>query len=226
MDRQVLLRKIMGVGDEIRRLQQDIIALQSIDIVNYPENYSSLSHQAAIRCEFIAHKLRGLVYATTNTSRADYLESAADGMGICVAKGNDGVVDITIPCLIPHRRKKQSGFITDPLYAALARFVSSQQQCSHFEHFKHCVICITHVYDKELFGKGRKRDHDNIETKGIIDAINTFLLTDDNESLCDIYNASELSDQDITRISIMKKDMFPEWVLGYRNRLEKVSQFS
>jgi len=38
MDRQVLLRKIMGVGDEIRRLQQDIIALQSIDIVNYPEN--------------------------------------------------------------------------------------------------------------------------------------------------------------------------------------------
>jgi len=226
MDRQVLLRKIMGAGDEVRRLLQDLVALQSIDIVNYPENYSSLSHQAAIRCEFIAHKLRGLVYATTNTSKAEYMETAADCMEICVTKGDGGIVDITIPCLIPHRRKKQTGFITDPLYAALARFVSSHQQDSPFEHFTHCVICITHVYDKTLFGKGRKRDHDNIEIKGIIDAINTFLLTDDNESLCDIYNASELSDQDITRISVMKEDMFPKWVLGYKNQLKKVSQFS
>ena len=57
MDRQVLLRKIMGIGDEIRRLEQDIIALQSIDIVNYPDNYSSLSQQAAIRSEYLTRKL-------------------------------------------------------------------------------------------------------------------------------------------------------------------------
>ena len=66
MDRQVLLRRIMSTGDEIRRLQQDITALQSIDIVNYPENYSNLSQQAMIRSEYINRKLRELVYSTTN----------------------------------------------------------------------------------------------------------------------------------------------------------------
>jgi hypothetical protein len=70
MDRQVLLRKIMRAGDEIRRLEQDIIALQSVDLVKYPLNYSSLSQQAAIRSEFVAHKLRSLIYMTANTTKA------------------------------------------------------------------------------------------------------------------------------------------------------------
>jgi hypothetical protein len=214
----------MGVGDEIRRLQQDIIALQSIDVVEYPENYSNLSQQAAIRGEYIAHKLRGLVYGTTNISKADYLANAADEMGINIANNDNGMVDITIPCLIPHRRKKQTGFITEPLYAALERFVSSRD--SPFERFNHCVICITHVYDEVLFGKGRKRDHENIEVKGIIDVLNTFLLTDDNGSLCDIFHAGEISDNDFTRISVMKKSAFPEWVLGYKNVSEKLSHLT
>jgi len=214
----------MGAGDEIRRLQQDIIALQSIDIVDYPENYSSLSQQAAIRCEFITHKLRRLIYSTTNISWQELLVNVADELGICVTD-DDGIINITIPCLMPHRRKKQMGLITAPLSAALERFILEKPPDSCFERFEHCVICITHVYDKILYGKGRKRDHDNIEVKGIIDAINTFLLTDDNESLCDIYSSSELSDQDITRISIMKRDMFPGWVLRYKSGSKNYPRF-
>jgi hypothetical protein len=216
MDRQVLLRKIMSVGDETRRLQQDLIALQSVDVVNYPENYSNLSHDAAIRSEFITHKLRGLVYGTTNIPKTEYLEGVADSMEIRVNCGIDGIIEITVPCLLPHRRKKQAEIITAPLNAALERFIASYPKDSPFRRFKHCVICIAHVYDKTLYGKGRKRDHDNIETKAILDSINTFLLTDDNESLCDFYTASEISDQDITRIFVMKKDIFPEWVLRYK----------
>jgi len=223
MDRQVLLRKIMSVGDEVRRLQQDIIALQSIDIVNYPENYSSLSQQVAINSEYIALKLRELVYSTTNINWSEMLETVADGQGIIINYDNE-IMEITLPCLIPHRRKKQMGFITAPLYAALENFVSTDISVKQpFERFKHCVICITHVYNRTLFGKGRKRDHDNIEIKGIIDAINTFLLTDDNENFCDIYNVSELSDQDMTRIYIMKKDMFPNWIQRYKNQHQKLS---
>jgi len=227
MDRQVLLRKIMGIGDENRRLQQDIIALQSIDIVNYPENYSSLSQQAVIKSEYITRRLRELVYTTTNINRSELFEGAAIEQGITINHDESGIIEITLPCLIPHRRKKQTGFITAPLYAVLERFVlaNSPGEChdAPFERFNHCVICVTHVYDKALFGRGRKRDHDNIEIKGIIDTINTFLLTDDNEVLCDIYTTSELADRDITRIFIMKKDMFPEWVLGYKNQPKKLS---
>ena len=72
MDRQVLLRKIMGAGDEIRRLLQDITALQSIDIVNYPENYSSLSQQAVIRSEYINRKLRAFVLILENPVVAEF----------------------------------------------------------------------------------------------------------------------------------------------------------
>jgi hypothetical protein len=226
MDRQVLLRKIMRAGDEIRRLEQDIIALQSVDLVEYPQNYSSLSQQAAIRSEFIAHKLRALMYMTTNISKAAYLENVADSLGIRIIYGGDGIIEIILPCLIPHRKKGSTGFITDPLFAALARFIDKQPLDLPFQRFKHCVICITHVYDKELFGKGRERDHDNIEIKGVINVINTFLLTDDNGTLCDIYNTSALLNKDFTCITIMKKDMFQGWLSGHKNRLISMAEFA
>ena len=42
MDRQILLRKIMGVNNEVRRLEQDISALQSMDVIDYPDSYSMI----------------------------------------------------------------------------------------------------------------------------------------------------------------------------------------
>jgi len=216
MDRQVLLRKIMKAGDEIRRLEQDVIALQSIDLVGYPENYSNLVQAAAVKSEHITRKLRELVYSTTNIDWVKLLAGAADELGITIDY-EEGIVDIAIPCLIPGRKKKPTDFIAAPLYAAIERFIIEQSKDEPFERFTNCVICITHVYDKVLFGRGRKRDHENIETKGIIDVINTFLLTDDNGFLCDIYNSSEFSDKDFTRISIMPKDMLYKRVLDMKN---------
>ena len=222
MDRQVLLRKIMKTGDEVRRLEQDLVALQSIDVVGYPENYSNLSQQAAIKAEYITRKIRELVYSTTNIEWPKLLEVAANELEILVYRDKDGEVDITLPCLIPARKKKPTEFITLPLYYALQRFVLAvtsemEEECEiPFEKFKQCVICITHIYDKVLFGKGRLRDHDNKETKGIIDVINAFLLTDDNENFCDIYFTHELSDKDFTRISIMPRDMFYKRILDMK----------
>ena len=217
MNRQILLRKIMDLGDEVRRLEQDLIALQSIDIVGYPENYSSLSHQAVIKSEYITRKLRELVYSTTNSDWAGLLESSAFELGITIDSCSDSVVNITIPCLVPGRKKKPTEFITAPLYAALERFIKNKPSDKPFERFSKCVICITHVYDKQLISKGRKRDYDNIETKGIIDVINAFLLTDDNGFLCSVYHSSEISDSEFTRISVMNEDMFLERILGMKN---------
>jgi len=217
MDRQVMLRKIMDIGDETRRLEQNMIALQSIDIVGYPENYSSLAHQAVIKSEYITRKLRELVYSTTNKDWPELMEASADELGITINCCCDGVVDIVIPCLIPGRKKKPTEFITAPLYAALGRFIHERPPDMTVERFDNCVICIAHVYNEQLIYKGRKRDYDNIETKGIIDVINAFLLNDDNGFLCSVYHASEFSDNDYTHISIMKEDMFFKWFLDRKN---------
>jgi len=236
----------MDVGDEVRRLEQDLIALQSIDVVVYPENYSILSHQASIRSEYITRKLRELVYGTTNIDWSALLEDASNELGITVEYNSDcatrdgiasnstddsGIacikgfdsIDITIPCLIPGRKKKPTEYITAPLYAALERFVREGEANQHttsfrlFERFDECVIWITHIYDRQLITKGRKRDYDNIETKGIIDVINAFLLTDDNGLLCNVYHTSEISNKDLTRISVMTKDVFYKRVLDMKN---------
>ena len=212
MNRQVLLRKIMDAGDEVRRLEQVLVALQSIDIVGYPENYSSLAHQAIIKSEYLTRKLRELVYNTTNKSWSELLETSADEMGIIIDYGDDGIVNIEIPCLIPKRKKKPTDFITAPLYATLERFIHEKPTDKPFVRFENCVICITHIYDEQLVSRGRKRDYDNIETKGIIDVINAFLLKDDNGFCCKVFQTSEISDRDYTRIFIMKVDMFFRWV--------------
>ena len=217
MDRQVLLRKIMDMGDEVRRLEQDMIALQSIDIVGYPENYSSLSHQAVVKSEYITRKLRELVYSTTNKDWSELMEGSANDLGVTIDCDCNGIIDIVVPCLIPGRKKKPTEFITAPLYAVLERFVLERSYDNPFERFNNCVICITHVYDEQLICNGRKRDYDNIETKGIIDVINAFLLNDDNGFLCNVYHSSEISDSDYTRISIMTEDMLSTWFLDKKN---------
>jgi len=221
MDRQVLLRKIMNLGDEIRRLEQDMIALQSIDIVGYPENYSNLSQKAAISSEHITKKLRELVFSTTNTDWSELMQKSADELGITITidsgGDDDGTVEIILPCLIPNRKKKPTEFLTAPLYAALERFITERPLHQPFQRFEHCVIVITHVYDEKLLATGRKRDYDNIETKGIIDVINTFLLTDDSGFFCSICQTSEISDRDFTRINVLKEDAFFKVILDMKN---------
>jgi len=211
----------MRIGDEVRRLEQDITALQCVDVVDYPDNYSHLSHGAAIRGEQLIQKLRRLVYETTNIPKVEYLTQAAGALDIKISE-DDGIVEIVLPCLIPKRKNKSNDFIADPLFGALSQFIFDRHE--PFKKFEHCVICITHVYDKALMSRRRIRDHDNMEIKGIIDVINLFLLTDDMGSLCDIYSASEIADDDYTRITIVEKDIFPEWILRHKNSLKSISQ--
>lgn len=223
MNKEVLSRKIKRAGDEIRRLERDIIVLQSVDVAEKPENYSTLSMEAAIKGEYLALKLRELVHSTTNIPKTQLLVDTADNLGILIDYDHNGIVEITIPTLIPKRKKKPADFITAPLFAALDSFIVQQQSpplaAQPFQRFKECVICITHFYNKDLLANGRHRDYDNIELKSILDTINTFLLTDDNGILCDIFNTSIISDMDFTRITIMPRDVFPEWIL--RHEIER-----
>jgi len=227
MSKEILYYKTKKVIDEIRRLERDMLTVQNtimqdIDEAEKLKAYNGLSMDAATQGEYLALKLRELVYISSvaNAPRTVLFENVANKLGISVQKLKGEVIEITIPALLPNRQRKTTDFITTPLYVALEQFVlggSLRPPEQPFIRFKDCVICITHVYNGDFFGKGRYRDHDNVELKGIIDTINTFLLTDDNMVLCDIYTTHAISDKDCTLISIMQRDMFVDWYSTRKN---------
>ena len=81
--------------------------MNTTDIQRYPENYEILSTDAALRAEGIACRLRHLIYASTNVKKNEYLTSAAVMQDIHIQQRN-GIVEITLPCLLPKRRQARS----------------------------------------------------------------------------------------------------------------------
>jgi len=45
-------------------------------------------------------------------------------------------------------------------------------------------------------------------------------MQDDSGLLCDMYNTTELGDKDCTRVSIMAKEQFSEWLAARKNNIE------
>ena len=54
MDRKIISRRIADIQNNMRRLNSSICAMDSVDIQRYPENYETMSTEAALRAEGIA----------------------------------------------------------------------------------------------------------------------------------------------------------------------------
>ena len=220
MDRQIINKRITGIQSEVEKLQRTLRALEHTDIAEYPENYELLSTDAALRGELITCRLRHLIYGTTGVKKSEYLASAGVVQGIEI-KCEDGILEITLPSLLPKRKQRKSTeFLIDPLYFTLSSYV-----CNHsLPRFKECVVCFSHVYDEKLSAR-RVRDYDNYELKQLLDVISSFVMEDDTGILCDAYNTTEIGTSDCTRITIMAKECFPEWYKKQRNTLKTISDF-
>lgn len=220
MNQLDLSHKIQQISGDVSKLSATLCAMDNADADTYPENYELLSTDAALRGEQIACKLRHLIYSTTNVKKSEYLVSAADVQGIAVAD-RDGILEITLPCLIPKRKQRRSAeFLTDPLYFTLSQYADSHP----LPKYSHCVVCFSHIYSRDLPSR-RIRDYDNLELKQLLDVISSFIMEDDTGLLCDAYNTTELGETDCTRISVMDKDRFFDWVKERENRLKSISDF-
>ena len=220
MNRTIISQRIISILSEIDRLNSALYAMNSTDIQRYPDNYEVLSTDAALRAEGITCRLRHLIYATTAIKKGDYLCSASTMQGVGIRE-DEGVLEITLPCLLPKRKQRQSTeFLIDPFYAALEGY--SRQNA--LPRFSHCVVCFAHIYCQDL-PERRVRDYDNLELKQLLDVIAAFLLEDDNGLLCDAYNTTELGEADCTHIFIMDSDQFPRWLESHRNSLKTISDF-
>ena len=96
MDRRIISRRIADIQNNLRRLNSSICAMDSVDIQRYPENYETMSTEAALRAEGIACQLRNLLYASTGVPRAEYLVKAAEAHGIEVAY-EEGIFRVALP---------------------------------------------------------------------------------------------------------------------------------
>lgn len=220
MDRQIINKRIEGIHNEIEKLTRTLRAMENTDLSRYPENYEMLSTDAALRGEFITCRLRHLIYSTTSIKKSEYLASAGVVQGIEV-KYEDGIFEVTLPCLLPKRKQRRSTeFLIDPLYFTLSSYAANHKIPS----FEECVVCFSNVYDRELSSR-RIRDYDNLELKLILDVICAFVMVDDSGILCDAYNTTELGERDCTRIAVMEKGRFAEWLEKRKADLKSISDF-
>ena len=218
MNRAILSQRITSILADLNRLSNALYAMNTTDIQRYPDNYEVLSTDAALRAENIACRLRHLIYSTTSIKKEEYLTSAAVMQGIKVDE-NDGVLEITLPCLLPKRKQRQSTeYLLDPFTAAMNQYARSRP----LPRLQHCVVCFSHVYCQDL-PKRRVRDYDNLELKQFLDVAASFILTDDSGLLCDAYNTTELGETDCTRISIMDSARFPEWLAERQAALQSIT---
>ena len=171
MDRKLISRRIGSILDDISRLSNALYAMDTTDIQRYPDNYEILSTDAALRAERIACRLRHLIYSSTSIQKGEYLQSASVAQGISIAYEN-GVLEVTLPGLLPKRRQRQSSeFLLDPLYFALEQYAKEQP----LPHYRNCVVCFAQVYDQTLPTR-RVRDYDNLEEKQLLDLLSTFVM--------------------------------------------------
>ena len=172
-----------------------------------PEAYGKFSLESALRAEKLACSLRHLVYDTAGIKKWEYLPLAGDAQGIEI-RMQDGMFQIRIPRLLPKRRNRKSvEYLLDPLQGCLEAY-AEKNGCPKY---RECVICIIHTYSR---GNPVSRicDYDNLEWKQVLDVLASFLLVDDSGLLCDVYHTTESGAQDETRIILMEKMMFPDWL--------------
>ena len=175
---------------------------------------------AALRAERIACQMRNLVCLAAPEKRSGYLKEAADAQGIEIRQDED-LISITLPGLLPKRKQRQSTeFLIDPIYFTLSQYADSHV----LPKFEHCVVCFSHIYSQELPLR-RVRDYDNLELKQLLDVISTFVMEDDTGLLCDAYNTTEIGENDCTRITVMDKNRFSEWLKKREKSLKSISDF-
>ena len=124
----------------------------------------------------------------------------------------DGILEVTAPVLVPHRKESYTDYLYKPLHTAFQRWCKSRrEEGQEIPEYDRCTVCFLHLYDREL-PLGRVRDHDNVEEKHALDVISSFFLVSDGGLHADTYHISRLSEQDATRIFVMDAEKFPRWV--------------
>lgn len=203
MNKSNLMERVNCVRQDLERLGEDLTAMEQSEPVRYPENYTELAIEAAIRAERLTCSMRQLVYIS-GSKKAEYLSQAATAQGVKIRYEGD-CIEITLPAQLPGRWKKSnSEFLVDPVFFALSEFTMVHR----VPRLEHAVVCFRHIHDRP----DGIRDYDNIECKLLLDVVAMFTLQDDNGSCCDVFHTTGLGKTCQTQVIVMPSERFVSWL--------------
>lgn len=128
---------------------------------------------------------------------------------------SDGVLEVTAPVLVPHRKESYTDYLYKPLHTAFWQWCRKRkEENKEIPEFQKCTVCFLHLYDQEL-PLGRVRDHDNMEEKHVLDVISNFFLVSDGGLHADTYHLTRMAERDATKIYVMDAEKFPLWVSAF-----------
>ena len=224
MDRKILNERIQNLENELPKISNLLFSMKLANTDEYPSNYNQLCLEVSRHAEKMACNLRSLYYSANLVSTPEVLSNAASAQGIAVVE-KDGIMEISIPALLPKRDSRFSyrtnyNFLAEPLRYALEEYC----RLHPYSRFGQCVICFHHQYENTTHSRFI-RDYDNQECKQIQDIIAACLLTDDTALLCDVFHTISFGPKDCTTILLMTRDKLPGWLKSLNSPAVDISDF-
>ena len=208
MEKNVILTKIADIHIDILAVSNIMKSIATAGLA-FPLVYESLAIEAAMKMEKIACKSRHLIYSSSTIPKRELMKKTADIHEIKI-NHNKEIFTVTLPALLPKKKNiSNSEFIRDPLRFALEEYF----QTNDMETFAECVVVFEHIYNESAPSR-RICDYDNIELKPVLDTVSAFAMTDDGGKYCDVYHTAKHAENDSTKISVMTKNKFLEWLAG------------
>ena len=130
-------------------------------------------------------------------------------MGIKVQKTN-GVLEVTLPMILPTKSKTKADYLFDPIFHAMESFSKTEPLFIK----EKAIMCIEFIYDKNNKNIPRG-DHDNKEVKQVIDAIAPFIVQDDSDEFLSLCQISSEGDYNHTKVYVMPEKSFAEFFLKH-----------
>ena len=162
-------------------------------------------------------KISNYLPAFTGDSEADKLveEVLREEIPIDIGYTKEGWFLMRMPLLLP---KKETGKGDVKHLRAILGASFKQAFAAELDtvKFRECTIIYRHVYAAG-FPDRKKRDHDNIETNEITDAIALFVMTDDAPKCCQHHHCSAAGPVERTEVYVVPEKDFIKWYEASKN---------
>ncbi len=207
MNKEILNKSVNSIVNDLEIIKNGLLGMKLTENQKYGANYEKLSINTALLSERVTCNIRKLIYTTNNLTPNKYLEKAVDELEIKITC-NKNIYEIELPTLLLKKGKEQSSdFIASPLARCLDHFVMENEM----NLGEDIVVCFNQIYD-ENSPLRRVRDYDNIDLKRMLDVIAIYFLDDDSGYYIDMFNTTSFGEKDVTKISIMERSYFEEWL--------------